>query len=148
MPLPRYDAPTLRSEAAEIDSALKRDAEQWARLAPLKANMKTARAELEQQAEMDAARRGAFGNETLFGLQGWAPGEEADTLAHRLSRSGIDRREVDRIFMTGGSSFVPAVRRIFVERFGEERIRSGGELTSVANGLALRAGQRSGADVG
>ena len=44
-----------------------------------------------------------------------------------------------RVFMTGGSSFVPAVRRLFEERFGEERIRCGEELTSVASGLALRA---------
>ena len=45
----------------------------------------------------------------------------------------------DRVFMTGGSSFVPAVRREFSDRFGEERIRSGGELISVASGLALCA---------
>jgi hypothetical chaperone protein len=41
--------------------------------------------------------------------------------------------------MTGGSSFVPAVRRVFEERFGAACIRGGGELTSVAKGLALRA---------
>jgi hypothetical chaperone protein len=46
---------------------------------------------------------------------------------------------VDRVFLTGGSSFVPAVRRIFVNRFGEDRIRGGNEFTSVAHGLALRA---------
>jgi hypothetical chaperone protein len=56
-----------------------------------------------------------------------------------LERLGVESREVDRVFMTGGSSFVPAVREIFVRRFGEERIRSGSELTSVATGLALRA---------
>ena len=41
--------------------------------------------------------------------------------------------------MTGGSSFVPGVRQIFEERFGEEKIRTGGELISVASGLALSA---------
>jgi hypothetical chaperone protein len=46
---------------------------------------------------------------------------------------------IDRIFLTGGSSFVPAVRRIFEVRFGKDRIRSGNEFTSVAHGLALRA---------
>ena len=30
--------------------------------------------------------------------------------------------------------------RLFEERFGSEKLRSGGELTSVASGLALRAG--------
>jgi hypothetical chaperone protein len=34
---------------------------------------------------------------------------------------------------------VPAVRRLFEARFGAARIHSGGELTSVAKGLALRA---------
>ena len=43
------------------------------------------------------------------------------------------------MFLTGGSSFVPAVRRIFAERFGEQRLRGGEELTTVATGLALRA---------
>jgi hypothetical chaperone protein len=59
-----------------------------------------------------------------------------------LKTSGVDRREVDRVFLTGGSSFVPAVRRIFETRFGSERIRAGNEFTSVAHGLALRAAER------
>jgi len=56
-----------------------------------------------------------------------------------LQSTGIEARQVDRVFLTGGSSFVPAVRRIFSSRFGEERIRSGNEFTSVAHGLALCA---------
>lgn len=47
--------------------------------------------------------------------------------------------DVDRVFMTGGSAFVPAVRRLFAERFGPDRLTGGGELISVARGLALRA---------
>jgi hypothetical chaperone protein len=47
--------------------------------------------------------------------------------------------QVDKVFLTGGSSFVPAVRRIFEERFGAARIQSGNEFTSVARGLALKA---------
>jgi hypothetical chaperone protein len=60
-----------------------------------------------------------------------------------LTRTGIHPSEVDRVFLTGGSSFVPAVRRIFASRFGEERIRGGNEFTSVAHGLALRAAESS-----
>jgi len=59
-----------------------------------------------------------------------------------LKASGIHPRDVDRVFLTGGSSFVPAVRRIFETRFGKDRIRSGNEFTSVAHGLALRAAER------
>jgi len=41
------------------------------------------------------------------------------------------------VFLTGGTSLTPRIRRLFVDRFGEERIASGGELTSIAHGLAL-----------
>lgn len=57
-----------------------------------------------------------------------------------LQTSGVTRCDVDRVFLTGGTSLVPAVRRIFAHRFGEERIKTGDEFTSVARGLALRAG--------
>jgi hypothetical chaperone protein len=56
-----------------------------------------------------------------------------------LSSSGVRPQDVDMVFVTGGSSFVPAVRRIFEARFGEKRIRGGNEFTSVARGLALKA---------
>ncbi len=56
-----------------------------------------------------------------------------------LQTSGISRHQVDRVFLTGGTSLVPAVRRIFKDRFGEDRIRTGNEFISVARGLALRA---------
>lgn len=56
-----------------------------------------------------------------------------------LETSGIPRSQVDRVFLTGGTSLVPAVRRIFRERFGEDRIRTGDEFISVARGLAMRA---------
>ena len=56
-----------------------------------------------------------------------------------LASSGVAARAVDRVFLTGGTSFVPSVRRIFETRFGRERVRTGNEFTSVASGLALRA---------
>ena len=56
-----------------------------------------------------------------------------------MDASGLDFGDIDRVFLTGGSSFVPAVRQIFVDRFGGEKVTGGEELTSVATGLALRA---------
>jgi len=56
-----------------------------------------------------------------------------------LESTGISARNIDRVFLTGGSSLVPAVRRIFEERFDTGRISGGSEFTSVAKGLALRA---------
>jgi hypothetical chaperone protein len=54
-----------------------------------------------------------------------------------LRKTGIHARDIDMVFLTGGSSFVPAVRRIFEIRFGAEKIRTGDEFTSVARGLAM-----------
>jgi hypothetical chaperone protein len=69
--------------------------------------------------------------------------EEIQTMTGCVDRlmgaSGLAFGEIDRVFLTGGSSFVPAVRQIFVERFGAEKVTGGEELTSVATGLALRA---------
>ncbi|HXW82878.1 MAG TPA: Hsp70 family protein, partial [Candidatus Binataceae bacterium] len=56
-----------------------------------------------------------------------------------LGAARIAPAKIDSVFLTGRSSFVPAVRRIFVERFGAGKIRMGNEFTSVARGLALRA---------
>jgi hypothetical chaperone protein len=69
--------------------------------------------------------------------------EDLATIEHSvdalLKSTGVEPHEVDRVFLTGGSSFVPAVRRIFTSRFGHERVRGGDEFTSVAQGLALCA---------
>lgn len=56
-----------------------------------------------------------------------------------LTSSGVLPKDVDMVFLTGGSSFVPAVKTIFETRFGKRRIRGGNEFTSVARGLALKA---------
>lgn len=54
-----------------------------------------------------------------------------------LDKAGVGPDAIDRVFLTGGSSLIPAIRRIFSERFGDARIATGGELTSIAHGLAL-----------
>ena len=41
------------------------------------------------------------------------------------------------MFLTGGSSFIPAVRRSFAACFGDERLAEGHNFLSVAYGLAL-----------
>ena len=56
---------------------------------------------------------------------------------HALDRAALSADAIDRVFLTGGSSLIPAIRAIFRRRFGEERIATGGELTSIAHGLAL-----------
>jgi hypothetical chaperone protein len=70
-------------------------------------------------------------------------GLEVETMAACVDRlmaaSGTPFASIDRVFLTGGSSYVPAVRRIFSDRFGADKVTGGEELTSVATGLALRA---------
>ncbi len=62
-----------------------------------------------------------------------------------LAKTGTQPSAIDKVFLTGGTSFVPAIRRLFEERFDASRIESGGELLSIAHGLAL-IGQRD--DIG
>ena len=64
-------------------------------------------------------------------------GEIEAAVDRALASAGVERTDIERVFLTGGTSFVPAVRRIFENRFGSERIRAGNEFTSVARGLAL-----------
>ncbi|MDZ3830470.1 MAG: Hsp70 family protein [Sphingopyxis sp.] len=73
-------------------------------------------------------------------FEGWI----ADDLARiekamdgALAKTGIAARDIDRVFLTGGSSLIPAIRALFETRFGSDRIAVGGELTSIAHGLAL-----------
>ena len=54
-----------------------------------------------------------------------------------LAEAGLDPAAVDHVFLTGGTSFVPAIRRLFEARFGAGKVTSGGEFVSVAEGLAL-----------
>lgn len=73
-------------------------------------------------------------------FEGWIAPDLArieEALDTVLAKTATPFGEIDRVFLTGGTSFVPAVRRLFENRFGKERIESGGELLSIAHGLAL-----------
>ncbi len=54
-----------------------------------------------------------------------------------LKNAGVTTSDIDRIFLTGGSSLIPAIHKLFERKFGQERIATGDELTSIAHGLAL-----------
>jgi len=75
-------------------------------------------------------------------FEGWIAPELAQIEAAvdaALADAGLGADGVDRIFLTGGSSLVPAVRRLFHRRFDPSRIETGAELESIAAGLALMA---------
>jgi len=78
-------------------------------------------------------------------FEGWIAPELARIEAAvdaALADAGLPPGAVDRVFLTGGSSRVPAVRRLFESRFGADRVAAGGgEFVSVAEGLAPMAAE-------
>ena len=85
---------------------------------------------------------------TRTAFEGWIAPELAALSAavdRALAMAALEPSAVDRVFLTGGTAFVPAVRRLFEARFGRERVSGGGEFVSVAEGLALIGRERLGA---
>lgn len=77
-------------------------------------------------------------------FESWIAPDLADI--NRVVSDVLDRAEaradrIDRVFTTGGSSFVPAIKNLLGARFGADKVSGGDELTSVAWGLAERARQ-------
>ncbi len=73
-------------------------------------------------------------------FEGWIAEDIARldaTVDEVLVKAGISAQDVEMVFLTGGTSFVPAVQRLFAERFGGERVRSADQFEAIANGLAL-----------
>ncbi len=66
-----------------------------------------------------------------------------DAVDEALGEAKLDATEIDRVFLTGGTSFVPAVRDIFDQRFDPAKIETGDQLESIAYGLALIAGSKN-----
>ncbi|WP_332763591.1 Hsp70 family protein [Phenylobacterium sp.] len=78
-------------------------------------------------------------------FEGWIAPELAlieTAVDEALADAGLTAQGVDRVFLTGGSSLVPAVRDIFHRRFPAEKIETGSELESIASGLALMGRER------
>lgn len=61
-----------------------------------------------------------------------------------LERCGDAAERIDAVFLTGGSSQIPAVQQLFAARFGEERMRTADAFTSVAEGLGRASAGWSG----
>lgn len=66
-------------------------------------------------------------------------GEIVGYLDRFLADARIDPAGIETVFLTGGTSLVRSLRGEFAQRFGVERLRDGGEFTSVGDGLALSA---------
>ncbi len=83
---------------------------------------------------------------TQADFEGWIADDIARIKAameRALAAAGVEDGAIDAVFMTGGTSSVPAVKRLFTQRFGEKRLHFGNAFQSVASGLALVARDRA-----
>jgi hypothetical chaperone protein len=95
-----------------------------------------------EEAEFDFAPLGKAGRKMVkrADFETWIAddlGRIEGALDDVLEKTGTSASQIDKVFLTGGTSFVPAVRQIFTRRFDLSKIESGGELLSIAHGLAL-----------
>ena len=56
-----------------------------------------------------------------------------------VGAAGVAVDEIDAVFITGGSSQIPVIRRIFTEQFREAKVMEANAFTSVGFGLGLTA---------
>jgi hypothetical chaperone protein len=54
-----------------------------------------------------------------------------------VDKAGIQSGNIDRVFLTGGTSFVPVIRTVFESRFPDAAVTSSNQFDSIATGLAL-----------
>ncbi|ATN33650.1 hsp70 family protein [Rhizobium sp. ACO-34A] len=95
-----------------------------------------------EEAEFHFAPLGAAGRKSVkrSDFENWIADDLArieGALDDVLASTGTAPESIDKVFLTGGTSFVPAVRRIFTNRFDTDRIETGGEMVSIAHGLSL-----------
>lgn len=56
-----------------------------------------------------------------------------------LAAANVEASDIDLVFLSGGTSFVPAISEMFKSRLPQSELMSHDQLTSVAQGLALIA---------
>lgn len=54
-----------------------------------------------------------------------------------MNLANVKLNMIDNIFITGGGSLIPSIKKIFSNKFGENKIVSDDSFTSVVSGLAL-----------
>lgn len=54
-----------------------------------------------------------------------------------VTKAGLDHAGIDRVFLTGGTSFVPAIRSLYEQRFPHAMVTSSNQFDSIATGLSL-----------
>jgi len=75
-----------------------------------------------------------FNNSINFELK-----EIEKAMQEALKRANSSYSDIDRVFLTGGSTLTPAVRAIYYRYFDESKIEYSNAFSSVGYGLALKA---------
>ena len=96
----------------------------------------------EEEAEFNFSPLGKAGKKIVkrSDFESWISndlGRIEGALNEVLENTNTAPADIDKVFLTGGTSFVPAVRELFTRRFDADKIETGGELLSIAHGLAL-----------
>ena len=65
--------------------------------------------------------------------------DELEVCTDELLARAPKELRIDSVFLTGGSSQIPAVRALFARKFGEDRLRTADAFTSVVEGLGRAA---------
>ena len=66
--------------------------------------------------------------------------EALDDIISTALRKGLQKSEIERVFLTGGSSLIPAVQQLVVSFFGRKRVQFSNPFEAVSHG-ALMAGR-------
>jgi hypothetical chaperone protein len=62
-----------------------------------------------------------------------------DSIREAEIAAGVQPTDLDYVLTTGGTSLIPAVRQMLVDRYGADRLHHRDTFTSVATGLAVVA---------
>jgi hypothetical chaperone protein len=77
---------------------------------------------------------------TRADFESWIAGDLkriAAAVDQAMATAGLRPNQVNKVFLTGGTSFVPAVQSLFAERFGRAKLTAADQFESIALGLAL-----------
>jgi len=59
----------------------------------------------------------------------------ADCIDQVVAASGLTPEQMDSVFLTGGTSRIPHIQALFIERFGRDKLEQRDAFTSVVHGL-------------
>ena len=63
------------------------------------------------------------------------------TMHETLKRANVTLNQIDKVFLTGGSTLVPSIKKIYTDTFNTNKIMHTDVFSSVGYGLTLHAGE-------